>query len=374
MTETQSHVPPKQTNGDGSLRLYLAEITRTPLLTAVEERCVAHELQRARHAFCLKLLATDAILRAIVAIAVKVGDGKMRVDRVLGMSVKTAAAQQRAVKELKVGSRKLQGVLRRNYADFRTATDRRRTALQRREAWQRLIQRRRWAARLVERMGFRLECLTPVVSRLMWLARLTRRLRCRRPTDETGGTSPIVPSRSAKAPARLLHDVRETPRSLRRYAREIRRLRREYQQACHKLVTPNLRWVVTIAKRYCRHRDQLLDLIQEGNLGLLRAVEKFDYTRGLKFSTYAIWWIRQKITRAILDHGFSFRRTTVMTQKQKRIWTATQQLLQSHGASPSLEEMAACTCIPEKEIESLQRIYISPKSLYDCTFRRTDLC
>jgi RNA polymerase primary sigma factor len=150
--------------------------------------------------------------------------------------------------------------------------------------------------------------------------------------------------------------------------RDVRRLRREYQQACHTLVTRNLRWVVAIAKRYCRQRDQLLDLIQEGNLGLLRAVEKFDCTRGLKFSTYAIWWIRQKISLAILNHGFSFRRTATMARKQNRIRTAMQQLQQSHGAPPSLEETAACTCIPEQEIESLQRIHIPPKSLYEsCT-------
>ena len=175
----------------------------------------------------------------------------------------------------------------------------------------------------------------------------------------------MIHSRTAKTLARLRHTARETPRSLRRYVRDIRRLRREYQQACHKLVTPNLRWVVTIAKRYCRQPDQLLDLVQEGNLGLLRAVEKFDCTRGLRFSTYAIWWIRQKVTRAILDHGFSFRRTALMAQKQSRIWTATQQFLQRHCSRPSVEEMAASTLIQENEIEALQRIHIPPKSLYE---------
>ena len=324
MTETESYASPKQTNGDVSLRLYLSEITRTPLLSAAEERCVAQEVQRARHAFCRKLLATDAILRAVVAIAVKVGDGTMRVDHVLGLSAKTAAARQCAVAELEAGSRKLRGVLRRNRADFRTATDRRCTPIQRRAAWQRLIQRRQKSARLVESLGFRVACLTRVVGRLTRLARLTWRLCCQRPTDEIGSRCPVDQSRSTKTLARRLRTARETPRSLRRYVRDIRRLRGEYQQACHKLVTPNLRWVVAIAKRYCRQRDQLLDLIQEGNLGLLQAVEKFDCTRGLKFSTYAIWWIRQKISLAILNHGFSFRRTATMAQKQNRIRTAMQ--------------------------------------------------
>ena len=107
MLQPQPHVPPKQTIGNGDLGLYLAEITRTPLLTAAEEHCVAQEVQRARHAFSRKLLATDAVLRAVVVIAAKVGGGKMRIDHVLGLSAKTAAARQRAAAELKAGSIKL---------------------------------------------------------------------------------------------------------------------------------------------------------------------------------------------------------------------------------------------------------------------------
>jgi RNA polymerase primary sigma factor len=116
---------------------------------------------------------------------------------------------------------------------------------------------------------------------------------------------------------------------------------READRAKAELIQANLRLVVSIAKKHTGQGLQLADLIQEGNIGLMRAVDKFDYKRGFKFSTYATWWIRQSITRAIADQGRTIRTPVHMVETGNRLVTARSRLAQLKGAEPTLEELAA---------------------------------
>jgi RNA polymerase primary sigma factor len=134
--------------------------------------------------------------------------------------------------------------------------------------------------------------------------------------------------------------IQETPTSLRNRVKYIKRVYSIYQQVKRELSEGNLRLVVSIAKKYRNRGLSFLDLIQEGNAGLMRAVDKFEYRRGFKFCTYATWWIRQAITRAVADQSRTIRIPVHMVETMSRVRNCSRQLLQELGREPTLEETA----------------------------------
>jgi RNA polymerase primary sigma factor len=146
-------------------------------------------------------------------------------------------------------------------------------------------------------------------------------------------------------------------------ARSLQRLADDGDEAKSALIQANLRLVVSIAKRYVGRGMQFLDLIQEGNMGLMRAVEKFDYTKGFKFSTYATWWIRQAITRSIADQARTIRIPVHMVESINRVHRVQRQMVQELEREPTVDELAEAVGMTTERVREIHRIALDPLSL-----------
>lgn len=154
-----------------------------------------------------------------------------------------------------------------------------------------------------------------------------------------------------------LRDIRQYPRlSIEEEQELARRCAEGDEDAIRKMVNSNLRLVVSVAREYAGRGVPLLDLIQEGSIGLIVAAQKFDYTLDFRFSTYATKWIRQRVTRCLVDHSGLIRVPTHTAERMRKLVTASSAFRQEFGRDPSIQELARCTGLPENKVEQLQQL------------------
>jgi RNA polymerase primary sigma factor len=322
-----------------SVQVYLTQMSNTPLLSRREEFEAARRIEETRKGLRRAMLASDYVLQAAVRILDKVARGRMRLEVACEGPLTIDEQKRRVLAVIAPNVQTLRHLLRRNHADFFTAIARQSSLDERQQARRRLLVRQAKAIRLVEETLVRGQHLATVVGRLKEIARQMDALRQELAELRSGG-DPALAAETRKALRRLMRITHDTPARLHRRLAHIASRRVAHDNARRELSSANLRLVVSIAKRYRNRGLSFLDLIQEGNTGLLRAVDKFEPARGFKFSTYATWWVRQAISRAIADHSRMIRVPVHMLSTVDKVMTASREATQQRNRRPTLEETA----------------------------------
>jgi RNA polymerase primary sigma factor len=348
---------------DDPVRIYLMQMGEIPLLNRQEEISSAKRIEGTRTRYRRSLLCSDFILQGAVNLLKKVRSGELRLDRTVDVSVTDASEKKQILALLTPNLTTLDHLLEQNRRDFRTVISKSASADERSKMWRRLLKRRQKAIRLVEELRLRTQRLQPLVEALDQIARRMTQVAWELKVAEQQPEQELQAAKLRKELRYLMRITLESPTTLTKRSSRTTTYRNAYDAAKRVLSAANLRLVVSIAKRYRNRGLSFLDLIQEGNTGLMRAVDKFEHARGFKFSTYATWWIRQAITRSLADQSRTIRLPVHMIETMARVREVSRDYLQRLGREPTLEEMAEATKLTLDETRCVLKMTRQPLSL-----------
>jgi RNA polymerase primary sigma factor len=345
------------------IRLYLSQMAEIPLLAREEEISLAKKIEVTRKRFRRTVIGCNMAMQSTVRMLTNVHMGGLPFDRTIKVSLTERLTKEQIIARMPHNLRTLKQLGEENQRDFSRLINRRTPAEQRAEARKRFIRRRRKMLTLIEELSLRTR---RVQSMMRHMEETLRRMDQIRAQLRCLIDNPYTQDKRANL-RKELHDLmvltQETPTSLRRRCETMRCQYRDYEQVKRQLSGGNLRLVVSIAKKYRNRGLSFLDLIQEGNTGLMRAVDKYEYRRGFKFSTYATWWIRQAITRAIADQARTIRIPVHMIDVLSKLRNTSRRLLQELGREPTTEETAAAAGLSMDETRRVLSMGRHPVSL-----------
>ncbi|MCX5672413.1 MAG: RNA polymerase sigma factor RpoD [Planctomycetota bacterium] len=348
---------------DDPVRIYLTQMGEIPLLTRDEEIFLAKRIELTRKQFRRKVLASDLAISSAIDVLRQVESGELPFDRTMKICISENLAKNTIIKrapENLTTSEKLLEANRRDYEDLVAPGTKEEMA----EASRRRMRaRRQKCVQLIEELSLRTSRIQAITKKLAAIHQKQQEIK--------GRLAEMADSREDAGEAAALRDelegferlTGEKAEDLTVRLQRVQQCSGEYEEAKRSLSGGNLRLVVSIAKKYRNRGLSFLDLIQEGNTGLMRAVDKYEYRRGYKFSTYATWWIRQAITRAIADQARTIRIPVHMIETMSKLRNISKRFLQEAGREPTLEELADEARLPVIEVRRVMKISRHPISL-----------
>ena len=345
------------------IRMYLSQMGNIPLLSRADEIFLAKQIELTRKRFRRVAMESDYCIQFAVETFEKVHTGELPFERTLRTSETENVRKEQILGRMEGNLKTLRHLMELNQMDWEIRTSPDATDEQRKEAKQRHVIRRRKMATLCEELSLRTQRLQPFMKRMEQLAERVAQLlsdvkRLKRRPTAAGEVEMMT-----RELQEISESTKETPEEFVQRIREMKYRFAGWTEAKQKLSGGNLRLVVSIAKKYRNRGLSFLDLIQEGNAGLMRGVEKYEYRRGYKFSTYATWWIRQAITRAVADHARTIRIPVHMFQSISTLKAKAEQMRQETGREPTIEELAEAIDMSVEETERIMKTWKHPISL-----------
>jgi len=352
---------------DDPVRMYLTQMGEIPLLTRDEEISLSKKIEITRKRYRHKVLESGAGIDAAIRILREVARGDLAFDRTLRIGTADPVDKDDLQRRMPLNLRTMEKLLFEMRGDRERLGHARISHKESDRILTSLRLRRLKVLRLLEEVAIQTKKIRPVHEEALELAEEIREHRRRIRDLKRRGTDKAEIKEEIKDAEERLADIDifalETLDEFLQRAADIRLRFAEYEEAKRKLSSGNLRLVVSIAKKYRNRGLTFLDLIQEGNTGLMKAVEKYEYRRGYKFSTYATWWIRQAITRSIADQARTIRIPVHMIETMSKIRNVTKKLIQKMGREPTIDEIAASSGITIEETKRVMKISKHPISL-----------
>jgi RNA polymerase primary sigma factor len=342
---------PKLTNDP--IRLYLSQMCEIPLLSREQEISMAKKIEITRRKFRRAVLGNDFALRQTVEILRKVAAGILPFDRTIKVSLTERLTKEQITARMPHNLRTLDALIEENRREFQRVVRKSTSEIEKERTRQNYQRRRLKSLVLVEELSLRSRRVIPLMKQLEQFSQRMNYLKNRIDYLRENVGSGAELNRCVSELRHLIMTTQESPRSLQARVEDFKKNFKEYEAVKRQLSSGNLRLVVSIAKKYRNRGLSFLDLIQEGNTGLMRAVDKYEYRRGFKFSTYATWWIRQAITRAIADQARTIRIPVHMIDVLSKLRNIQKKLTQDFKREPSMYEIAE---VAEMTIEEVQRV------------------